>query len=155
MRLRAALTGLVVSGAVILGAGLGAAPAVAREGVVDGAGTPDAIAGQYLVVLGATPSWASEQALAERYGGRLTQAYRTALPGFAARMTAAEARRLAADPVVESVSQDRRARLADTQNNPPSWGLDRIDQPNLPLQQNYTYPTVAGTVTAYVVDTGV
>jgi subtilisin family serine protease len=154
MRLRAALVGLVVSVSALVGAGLGAAPAVADEGVVEGAGAPDAVAGQYLVTLGATPSWASAQALAERYGGELIQAYHTALPGFSARMTAAQARRLAADPAVESVVQDRRARLAETQANPPSWGLDRIDQTSLPLSGSYTYPSVAAGVTVYVIDTG-
>jgi subtilisin family serine protease len=155
MRLRAALVGLVVSAGTLLGAGIGAAPAVAEEGVVDGAGAPDAIAGQYLVVLKEAPSWDSARALAERYGGELRQAYHTALAGFSARMTAAEARRLAADPAVESVAQDRRARLADTQTNPPSWGLDRIDQPGLPLTGTYTYPGSAANVTVYVLDTGV
>ena len=29
--------------------------------------------------------------------------------------------------------------LADTQPNPPSWGLDRVDQRNLPLNNSYTY----------------
>ena len=82
MRLRAALVGLVVSAATLLGAGIGTAPAVAEEGVVDGAGAPDAIPGQYIVVLNAAPSWESARALAERYGGEMEQAYRTALPGF-------------------------------------------------------------------------
>ena len=30
--------------------------------------------------------------------------------------------------------------IAATQANPPSWGLDRIDQRNLPLNSSYTYP---------------
>jgi hypothetical protein len=32
----------------------------------------------------------------------------------------------------------------DTQNNPPNWGDDRIDQANLPLNQAYTYPANPG-----------
>jgi subtilisin family serine protease len=150
MRLRVAVVGLVTWAAAVLGA----APAVAAEGVVAVSGT-DAVPGQYVVVLGAAPSWHSARALAGRYGGTVLRAYRTALSGFSARMTAAEARRLAADPAVESVSQDRRARLADTQANPPSWGLDRIDQPALPLSTGYRYPGAASNVTAYVIDTGV
>jgi len=151
MRLRAALVGLVISAAAVLGV----APAVAAEGVVAGAGAADAVPGQYVVVLAATPSLRSARVLAERYGGTMTHAYRTALPGFAARMSAAEARRLAADPAVESVSQDRRMRLTDTQVDPPSWGLDRIDQRALPLSAGYRYPSAASNVTAYVIDTGV
>ena len=46
--------------------------------------------------------------------------------------------------------------VTGTQPNPPSWGLDRIDQRNLPLNSSYTYPDSAGEgVTAYVIDTGV
>ena len=42
-----------------------------------------------------------------------------------------------------------------TQPNPPSWGLDRIDQRNLPLNQSYTYPNTASNVRAYIIDTGI
>jgi subtilisin family serine protease len=41
----------------------------------------------------------------------------------------------------------------DTQT-PATWGLDRIDQRNLPLSNSYTYPTGASNVTAYIIDTG-
>lgn len=39
--------------------------------------------------------------------------------------------------------------------NPQSWGLDRIDQRDLPLDGVYDYPNKAKNVTAYVIDTGV
>lgn len=62
----------------------------------------------------------------------------------------------AADPAVASVVQDRTFHITGTQPSPPSWGLDRIDQRNLPLNGSYTYPDSAGQgVTAYVIDTGV
>lgn len=146
MRARAVLTGLVVGAATVLGTTL---PAQAS-----------ATDGRYVVVLKETPSWASAAALAERYGGALQQAFRTALPGFAATMTAAEAGRLAADPAVASVQPDRTARAADTQVGPPSWGLDRVDQPARPLNGAYAYPTSAPSsgragVTTYVIDSGV
>lgn len=42
-----------------------------------------------------------------------------------------------------------------TQENPPSWGQDRVDQQKLPLDKKYTYPNQGEGVTAYIVDTGI
>ena len=44
--------------------------------------------------------------------------------------------------------------LDATQNN-ATWGLDRIDQRNLPLSTTYSYDTTAANVTAYIIDTGI
>ena len=41
------------------------------------------------------------------------------------------------------------------QSNPPSWGLDRIDQRDLPLDDSYTYDFDGTGVTAYILDTGI
>ena len=66
------------------------------------------------------------------------------------------AKRLAANPAVASVEQDRAVRRADRhQTDRATWGLDRIDQRALPLSGSYTYPTSAANVTAYILDTGV
>jgi hypothetical protein len=71
-------------------------------------------------------------------------------------MGEAHARRLAADPRVAYVEQDQTIRIADTQENPPSPGLDRIDQRTVTLDTTYTYDlNLATTVTVYVVDTGI
>ncbi|MCX2971945.1 MULTISPECIES: S8 family serine peptidase, partial [Streptomyces] len=77
------------------------------------------------------------------------------LNGYAVELSEAEAKRFAADPAVAAVEQDQKVSLAATQPN-PTWGLDRIDQPNLPLSNSYTYPDSAGDgVTAYIIDTGI
>jgi subtilisin family serine protease len=69
-------------------------------------------------------------------------------------MSEKAAKRLAADPDVAYVEQNRTVSLAATQTPVPSWGLDRIDQRDLSLNNSYTYSNTATNVTAYVIDTG-
>lgn len=128
------------------------------RGTVVGAGSPDAVKDSYIVTLrpGIGPRSADGRALVARYGGTVQHVYTAALRGYAVRLPADAARRLAADPAVAEVVQDTTVRAYATQHNPPSWGLDRIDQPKLPLDKKYTYPDSAGGgATVYVVDTGV
>ena len=113
----------------------------------------DAIPGSYIVVL--KDFAADPHALTHRYGGAVTREYDRAVHGFAARMSSGQAARMAADPAVRYVQQDGVVALAGTESGPPSWGLDRIDQ-RAGLDGSYTYPDVpAGTVHAYVLDTGI
>ncbi|AXI78149.1 S8 family peptidase [Peterkaempfera bronchialis] len=94
--------------------------------------------------------------LVDRYGGTVGHVYGAALNGFSIRLGSAQAQRLAADPAVRAVHPDGVVRISAAQTAPPSWGLDRIDQPSLPLDSVYHYPDSAGAgVTAYVLDTGV
>ncbi|MER5417885.1 S8 family peptidase [Streptomyces virginiae] len=96
------------------------------------------------------------KALAKRYGAHITRTYGSALNGYAVKLSAKKAKRLALDAAVNSVVQDQTVRIAATQPAPPSWGLDRIDQRTLPLNAAYSYPDRAGQgVTAYIIDTGV
>ncbi|PWW54298.1 S8 family peptidase [Actinokineospora spheciospongiae] len=76
-------------------------------------------------------------------------------PGYTARLTPSAAAALAADPAVAAVEPDGTVHALADQPNPPNWGLDRIDQPALPLNANYHYETTAANVRAYIVDTGV
>ncbi|GGT00744.1 S8 family peptidase [Streptomyces chromofuscus] len=94
------------------------------------------------------------EGLAERYDGRLTHVYRSAVRGFSVKMSSAQAHRLAADPRIARVEQDAEVRIDATQSN-ATWGLDRIDQRALPLSTTYTYNTTASGVRVYVIDTGV
>jgi subtilisin family serine protease len=128
-----------------------AVPAQA-EGEILGLGAPGAIADSYVVVLDED---ASAAATAQRYGAKVEHVYTAAINGYAATMSEEAAKRTAVDPAVAYVEQNRVFRAFDTQPNPPSWGLDRIDQRDLPLDSSYTYPNTAPGVTAYIIDTGI
>ncbi|MEV5436082.1 S8 family peptidase [Streptomyces sp. NPDC052682] len=119
----------------------------------------DAVDNSYIVVLkessGIRANSKKGEQWAAKYGATVDWTYDTVLNGYAIRIGAAGARSLAEDPAVEFVEQDQRVHLEATQYTPP-WGLDRIDQPQLPLNLAYTYPDTAGkSATVYVIDTGV
>jgi len=125
------------------------------------------VTGQYIVVLKDDaargpdqPYWAGRtvpdvaQEMALLYSAQLRHVYQHALKGFAVAMSPQQAERLAKDPRVAYVEEDGVVQAIATQNN-PTWGLDRIDQRNLPLSNSYTYNTTASNVRAYIIDTGI
>ncbi|MEV6756252.1 S8 family peptidase [Streptomyces sp. NPDC051214] len=133
-------------------------PAGPPLGEILGAGEPGSISGSYIVTLkgGTTAPSEAGKDLAAHYGAKIRHTYGTALNGYAVRAGSAQAEKLAGDPRVASVFQDSVVSLDDTQQDPPSWGLDRIDQKSLPLDKSYTSPASSGQgVTAYVIDTGI
>jgi subtilisin family serine protease len=132
----------------------GSLPPEGLEGVILGANSPKAIPGSYIVVLkDVTTTQAVD--LGGKYGGSITHVWKDALNGFAVKMPAGAAKRLAADPAVKYIEQDQIVSLEATQSPTPSWGLDRIDQRALPLNNSYTYPNNGAGVTAYIIDTGI
>ncbi|MFG2760202.1 S8 family peptidase [Streptomyces wuyuanensis] len=155
MKLTAAITAVAAAaGVTVLNTSFaGAAPAPA-EGKIYGANAEGAVAGSYIVLL---DEKADKKELAEEYGGSLQRNYTSAVNGFSASgLSETEAKRLAADPAVDKVVQNKKFTVNATQDNPPSWGLDRVDQADTAGDSKYTYPDGAGEgVTAYVIDTGV
>ncbi|WP_203897781.1 S8 family peptidase [Virgisporangium aliadipatigenens] len=149
----AAVKSLVIGGAAAIAAlfvGVGAAQAAPAEGTIANAGAAGAIKDAYIVTL---KDGAAAGSLATRYGAAVTNDLST---GFTATLSEKAAKRLAADPAVASVEQDRKVALpAAATQTAAEWGLDRIDQRDLPLGKTYVYPNTAANVTAYVVDTGV
>ncbi|MGI5212526.1 S8 family peptidase [Plantactinospora sp. CA-290183] len=139
-----------------------AVPAVAAEpeGVIRSAGGVTAISDSYIVVfkdnaVSRTGVGTAAHGLTGRHGGSVARTYTAALRGFEISASAKAAARIAADPSVAYVEQNHTVHITGTQPNPPSWGLDRIDQRNLPLNSSYTYPNAAANVNAYVIDTGI
>ncbi|WP_322870056.1 S8 family peptidase [Streptomyces goshikiensis] len=147
-------TGVAAAAAVAFIATPLAGAATPAEGTVYGLGAPGAISGSYVVILDAS---ANKEKLASKYGGELQRSYSSGVNGFSASgMSEAQAKRLAADPAVGKVVQNKKFSINATQENPPSWGLDRIDQTATAGDKKYDYPDSAGEgVTAYVIDTGI
>ncbi|MFD9499147.1 S8 family peptidase [Streptomyces sp. NPDC060035] len=155
IKLTAAITAVAAAAGVTLmnTSFAGAAPAPVL-GTVYGADAATAVSGSYIVML---DHKADKAELAKEYGGELKRDYTSAINGFSASgLSETEAKRLAADPAVAKVVQNKKFHINATQDNPPSWGLDRIDQTGTAGDGAYTYPDAAGEgVTAYVIDTGV
>ena len=80
--------------------------------------------------------------------------YRNAIKGFSVRMSEQQALRLANDPRVDFVEEDGVVSLGTTQTG-ATWGIDRIDQRDLPLNGTYTYNATGTGVKAYIIDTGI
>ncbi len=160
MRRSISLAGLVGLAAALLTTSFSGS-AAAAEGTIRGAGSDKAVANSYVVVLKDSATVRSQgsnttaKALATQHRGKVTFVYDSALRGFATTMSEADAKRLAADSRVDFVQQNQTVHASGTQTNPPSWGLDRIDQRNLPLDNSYTYPNTGSGVRAYIVDTGI
>ena len=131
----------------------------APTGPVLHAGDPAAVPGSYIVVLkdtaGVNAVARTARGLTAQYGGAVQHTYGSALQGFSAKMSPAAAARLAADPSVAYVEQDRTVSVQGSQSPTASWGLDRIDQRSLPLDNSYTYANNGAGVKAYIIDTGI
>jgi subtilisin family serine protease len=88
------------------------------------------------------------------YDIRASYRYESALQGFAAKLSAAALEALRRDPRVAYIERDQVAHAIGTQT-PATWGLDRIDQHDLPLDNTYNYNQTGTGVDAYIIDTGI
>ena len=93
--------------------------------------------------------------LATRAGGDIERTYSNALSGFVLKSSAKNAvAALTRDDRVAYIEADQMLSIGATQNN-ATWGLDRIDQTDLPLNGTYVFDQDGTGVNAYVIDTGV
>jgi len=135
----------------------------------DGPPAGTLIPGQYIVVLkddlvmSASVSAVAAE-MAATYGGELFYTYDAALNGFAITVplekSAFAVAGLSQDERVELVEQDTIIAIAEedavdaTQTGAP-WGLDRINQRNLPLNGAFSYTKTGAGVKVYIIDTGI
>ncbi len=127
------------------------APAVAQAAPRSEPAIGSIVPGRYIVTVadGARP------AAVARGRGVMPKAVMThAINGFVATLTPAQVAVLNADPNVNSIEPDRVVGITATQEG-ATWGLDRIDQAALPLNEKYVYNFLGTGVTAYIIDTGI
>ena len=94
-------------------------------------------------------------ALTAQAGGTVHYRYAHAIKGFAATLPAAAIDGISRNPNVAYIEPDGLVSISTTDNSVSSWGLDRIDQRDLPLSQTYTYTSDGSGVRAYIIDTGI
>ena len=137
------------------------------------------IPNQYIVVLKSSTEVQAQSAVIQSMkamGGQILFEYGTALQGFAVVLSDPALAELRTNPLVDYIEADQMVSLdpmVDSGSNvdlpaaegndisiatvqtPATWGLDRIDQRNLPLNNSYSYQTTASAVNVYILDTGI
>lgn len=100
------------------------------------------------------------ESLVNQYDVRVMKNFGNVLNGVLINASAQQVKALLKDPNVKYVEQDQimtvTPKVETNADQPsPTWGIDRIDQRNLPLDNNYHTDYDGSGVTAFVIDTGV
>ncbi len=80
--------------------------------------------------------------------------FKYAVKGFSGRMSDVTIEEFRKNPKVKYIEQNQLI-SAVVDQSPATWGLDRINQANLPLDNKYSYTTDGSTVDVYIFDTGI
>lgn len=95
-----------------------------------------------------------KSALTESNRFSVKRTYSNVFPGMLVSASPLQVIALRKNPNVTLIEPDGMA-LAIVTQTPAPWGLDRVDQQQLPLNGSYSYGAAGAGVTAYIVDTGV
>jgi subtilisin family serine protease len=117
------------------------------------------IPGRYIVVLKNSVADPKAEAgkIMQGVGGQLHHTYARALKGFAATLSDAAVQGIRNNPNVDYIEQDQTVSLRQVQSpqNQATWGLDRIDQTDRPLDTQYQFSATGRGVNAFIIDTGI
>jgi subtilisin family serine protease len=114
----------------------------------------DAIPGRYIISLRPNANQTAKASVVSILGDSIITTFSHAIKGYLVDLTPSQLKALKGNIAVQNIEQDRVITISSDQLNPP-WGLDRIDQPNLPLDSHYIDRSNGAGVTAYVVDSGI
>jgi subtilisin family serine protease len=114
------------------------------------------IPGQYIITFADSVSDVSGLAkrIAAQYGSDPIFTYTSAIKGFAARIPDQALDGLARSPQIATIERDQTIELTDAQHY-ADWGLDRLDQRQLPLDDYYNWTSGGAGVNVYIIDSGI
>jgi len=118
---------------------------------------PDRLPDRFIVVMKWEDRMSRGKAaeMSRSVGGELLFTYDHAIQGFAVRAPEHAVRQLLNNPRVDYIEADKLVSLDQAVQSPATWGLDRSDQRQLPLNNAYQYNFDGSNVNIYVLDTGI
>ena len=147
---------ILVLAAAIFAAGNNAIAQQVPEAPLKKYGISQAIPDRYIVVFkdGVKNPKAETENMMRGLRGEVHFIYSTAIKGFAATLPGESLEALRRNPNVEYIEVDATVSINATQSG-ATWGLDRIDQRDLPLNSSYVYNATGTGVYAFILDTGI